>query len=103
MQGAVCTVLRSEGFTLLAVSVMAFAGLHASWWLFTALFLARDVSFLANLMNARSGAIACNALHSHIAPLLLGLIADFGQAPILVPVALIWVAQTASIALPDIA
>jgi hypothetical protein len=93
VQGGVRTILRLEGFTVLAVSVVAFAGLHASWWLFAALFLAPDVSFVAYLMNPRLGAIAYNALHSYIAPLLLGLIAHFGQASVLLPIALIWVAH----------
>ena len=51
VQGGVRTVLRWEGFTVLAASVMAFAGLHASWWLFAALFLVPDVSFLAYQIN----------------------------------------------------
>jgi hypothetical protein len=73
--------------------VMAFAGLHASWWLFAALFLVPDVSFLAYQINPRAGAIAYNTFHSYIAPLLLGLIAHFGQVPVLLPIALIWIAH----------
>ena len=93
VQGGVRTTLRLEGLAVLAVSVTAFAGRHASWWLFAALFLVPDVSFLAYLVNPRVGAIAYNALHSYIAPLFLGLTAYFGHAPFLTPVALIWIAH----------
>jgi hypothetical protein len=93
VQGGVRSILRLEGFAVLAVSMVAFAGLHASWWLFAALFLAPDVSFVAYLINPRLGAIAYNTLHSYIAPLLLGLIAHLGQASVLLPIALIWVAH----------
>ena len=93
VQGGIRGILRLEGFTVLAVSVLAFAGLHASWRLFAELILAPDVSFLAYLINPRWGAIAYNTLHSYIAPLLLGLIAQFGHAPVLLPIALIWVAH----------
>jgi hypothetical protein len=93
VQGGVRTTLRLEGLALLAVSVTAFAGLHASWWLFASLFLVPDISFLAYLVNPRVGAIAYNALHSYIAPLLVGLIAYLGQESFLMPIALIWVAH----------
>jgi len=93
VQGGVRATLRVEGLTTLAVAVTAFAGLHPSWWLFAALFLVPDVSFLAYLANPRAGALAYNALHSYIAPLLLGLIAHFAQASLLLPIALIWVAH----------
>jgi hypothetical protein len=93
VQGGVLTILRLEGFTVLAVSATAFAALQASWWLFAALFFAPDISFLAYLVNPRLGAIVYNMLHSYIAPLALGLAAHFGHAQVLLPVALIWVAH----------
>ncbi len=93
VQGGVRTALRLEGLAVLSVAVTAFAGLHGNWWIFAALFLVPDVSFLAYLVNPRFGAIAYNALHSYIAPLFLGLIAHFGQAPFLTPIALIWIAH----------
>ncbi len=93
VQGGVSTTLRLEGLAVLAVTVTAFSGLHASWWLFAALFLVPDVSFLAYLVNPRVGAIAYNAMHSYIAPLFLGLTAFLGPAPFLTPIALIWIAH----------
>ena len=93
VQGGVRAALRLEGLAVLAVTVTAFAGLQASWWLFAALFLVPDVSFLAYLVNPRVGAIVYNARHSYIAPLFLGLTAYFGQTSFLMPIALIWVAH----------
>jgi hypothetical protein len=40
-----------------------------------------------------SGRDRVQHLHSYIAPLLLGLIAHFGQVPVLLPIALIWIAH----------
>jgi len=78
---------------VLAVAVTAFAALQASWWLFAALFFVPDISFLGYLVNPRLGALVYNTLHTYIAPLLLGLLAQAGHAPTLLPVALIWVAH----------
>jgi hypothetical protein len=93
VHGGVRTTLRLEGLAILVVSVTAFANFHASWWLFAALFLVPDVSFLAYLVNPRVGAITYNALHSYIAPLFLGLTAYFAQASFLTSIALIWIAH----------
>jgi hypothetical protein len=92
-QGTVRIVLRLEGLTVLTGAVVAFAALHSNWWLFAALFLVPDVSFLAYLSNPRVGAIAYNTMHSYLGPLLLGLAAHFGQMPSLFPYALIWTAH----------
>jgi hypothetical protein len=93
VRGGVRTVLRLEGLAVLAAAVTAYAMLHANWWLFAALFLAPDVSFVAYLANPRVGAIAYNSVHSYIAPLLLGFVAYFSQAVFLAPMALMWAAH----------
>ena len=93
VQGNVLAILRIEGLTVLAVAVTAFAHLNPNWWRFGALFLLPDIAFLAYLVNPRVGATAYNTLHSYIAPLLLGLTAQFAPAPSLMPFALIWTAH----------
>lgn len=93
MKGAVRTTLRLEGLAVLSVAAIAFARLDGNWWLFAALFLVPDVSFLAYLVNPRIGAIAYNTLHSYIAPLLLGLIAYFAEESSLPLIALVWIAH----------
>lgn len=91
--GGILATLRLEGLAVLAAAVTAFADLHGSWWLFAALFLAPDISFVAYLLNPRVGAVAYNALHSYMGPVMLGLVAYFAVSPQLWPVVLIWVAH----------
>ena len=50
----------------------AYAWSGHSWWLFAAAFLLPDLSMLAYLANARAGAVAYNAVHSTIGPVLVG-------------------------------
>jgi hypothetical protein len=65
----------------------------ASWWLYAALFLAPDLSFLAYLAGPRLGAIGYNALHATIGPLLLGLCGVAMPWPMAGSIALIWLAH----------
>ena len=76
---------------LLAVSVALYARLQGDWRLFAELFLVPDLSFVAYLFGPRAGAVAYNAMHSTIGPLVLLAPARF--APMAAPVALIWLAH----------
>jgi hypothetical protein len=93
VEGGVRATLRLEGLVVLIAATAGFASLYGNWWLFAALFLAPDVSFLAYMINARIGAVAYNGLHTYIAPLSLGLVAYFTHAAFLLPIALIWIAH----------
>lgn len=93
VRGGVRAILQLEGLIVMSAAVTAYAVMHANWWWFAALFLSPDVAFLAYLKNPRAGAMAYNTLHSYIAPVMLGIAAHFGQAPFLIPYALIWVAH----------
>ncbi len=53
------------------IVLYAFAG--GSWWLFALLILAPDLSMLGYLAGPRVGAVAYNAFHILIVPLLLAL------------------------------
>jgi hypothetical protein len=66
-----------------------------SWWLFALLILAPDLSMLGYLAGPRVGAVAYNALHILIAPLILGIAGVLLAAPITTAVALIWIAHIA--------
>jgi hypothetical protein len=91
--GAVRSLLRIEGLALLGAATALYWASGASWWLFAVLFLAPDLSFAGYLAGARPGAVAYNALHATIAPLLLavgGLVMPWPQASSL---ALIWLAH----------
>lgn len=85
-------MLRLEGAVLSALAVALYVRSGASWPLFAALFLLPDLAFAGYLAGPRIGAVAYNALHSTIGPLLLAAGAQM-LAPSLYPVALIWLAH----------
>jgi len=88
-------LLRLEGAALLALAVLLFALSGASWWLFAILILAPDLSFVAYLAGPRVGAIAYNAVHTTVGPIVLWLIASYFYIPsrASAAVALIWAAH----------
>ncbi len=69
--GGVRAMLRLEGLALLAGALLLYRGLGGGGMLFLWLFLAPDLSFLGYVFGQRAGAIAYNAAHSTIGPLLL--------------------------------
>ena len=91
--GGVRLLLRAEGFGLLAVAAAAYAHAGFSWLLFSALFLAPDLSFAAYFLGPRLGAAAYNLLHSTIAPLALGGIGLALGAPLAEAISLIALAH----------
>jgi hypothetical protein len=86
-------ILRIEGAALLVIAIMLFAGSKTSWWLFAALILAPDVSFLAYLAGPRIGAAIYNAAHTTTGPVLIALSDLVLGTTLGVPVALIWAAH----------
>jgi hypothetical protein len=86
-------LLRGEGLALLAVATAAYAHAGFSWLLFTALFLAPDLSFLAYFFGPRPGAAAYNLVHSTIVPLALGGFGLAFGAPLAEAIALIALAH----------
>jgi hypothetical protein len=91
--GGVKTLLRLEGLALFAGMTLLYAFWGGPWWLYAVLLLAPDLSFLAYLSGPKVGAWVYNAAHSEIIPLAM-LTAGFGFAPpLLLSVALIWLAH----------
>ncbi len=82
--------LRIEGLALAALAAALYARSGASWWLFAALWLAPDLSFLAYLANSRAGYYAYNFAHWYLAPASLALFALLTGRPALLPFTLIW-------------
>jgi hypothetical protein len=72
VEGRMTRLLQVEGAALLAASLVAFNTLNASWWMYAILFFVPDVAFVAYLAGPRIGAVAYNALHSTIGPIILG-------------------------------
>jgi hypothetical protein len=91
--GHLRALLRIEGLMLFCTATALYQVSGASWWLFAVLLLAPDLSFAAYLAGSRPGAIAYNALHATIAPLLLGLAGILLPSPMAESVALIWLAH----------
>jgi hypothetical protein len=86
-------ILRIEGAALVIIALVLFAGSKTSWWLFAALILAPDVSFLAYLAGPRIGAAVYNAVHTTTGPILIALSDLMLGTTLGVPVALIWSAH----------
>jgi hypothetical protein len=86
-------ILRAEGAAICGLAILLYWKVGQSWWLFAVLFLAPDLSFLAYLGGPRAGAIAYNAAHTLIGPVLLAAAGFLLPAFILIPLSLIWAAH----------
>jgi Domain of unknown function (DUF4260) len=91
--GGVRTLLRLEGLTVLAMAVAAYANFGDGWGLFAVLFLLPDLAFFGYLAGPRAGAVAYNMTHSYVGPLGLLAAGVLGTMPLLLAVALIWLAH----------
>ena len=87
------TLLRIEGLTLLALSVLLYALDGGSWLLFGLLFLAPDLSMLGYLAGSRAGAISYNLFHTYALPGLLATFGLLGGLAFSISVALVWFAH----------
>lgn len=86
-------LLRAEGVAEFLVLVFLYGRFGGSWWLFAALFLVPDVSFLGYLAGPRVGASVYNGLHATVGPAALALLALACGWPLGVSLALIWAAH----------
>jgi len=91
--GGLRTLLRLEGLTLFAGMTLLYAVWGGSWWVYTLVFLAPDLSFAAYLAGPKVGAIIYNAAHSYMAPMAL-MTTGFGtNSPLTLSIAMIWLAH----------
>jgi hypothetical protein len=93
VNGAPRLLLRAEGLAVATASIAAFNWSGASWWLFAGLFLAPDLSMLFYLAGPRLGAVAYNAVHVYLGPVVLLGGAMALAAPACLAAALIWCAH----------
>lgn len=91
--GGVRLILQTEGLAVLLVSTALYRQSGHGWGLFSALFFAPDVSFVAYLAGPRAGAIAYNAMHSYVGPLALLLMALSHAGTGAMPLVYIWAAH----------
>jgi Domain of unknown function (DUF4260) len=91
--GGVRIVLRLEGLALFAGMVALYGTWEGSWWVFAALFMAPDLSFLAYLFGPRFGALVYNAAHSYLVPVPLMTLGFAFEDTLTLSVAMIWLAH----------
>jgi hypothetical protein len=90
--GGVKILLRLEGLTLFAGMVLLYDVWGGSWWVFAALFLVPDLSFIAYLSDPRTGAVVYNAAHSYMAPVALLTTGFAIGEPLVLSIDMIWLA-----------
>jgi hypothetical protein len=93
VEGVPRILLRLEGAALAAGAVYMYHRIGANWWLFAWLILVPDVSMLAYFGGTRLGAIAYNALHVTLGPLVCATLGFFLPSFDLISIALIWAAH----------
>lgn len=70
--GGVRRVLQSEGLAIFSAATAAYFVSGGNPWLFAVLFFAPDLSFAAYPLGTKAGALAYNAVHTYVLPVLLG-------------------------------
>jgi Domain of unknown function (DUF4260) len=87
------TLLRLEGLALFLGMTLLYWCWEGSWWIYAALFLAPDLSFLGYLGGTRLGAVIYNAAHSYMVPMALMTIGFAIAEPLVLSIAMIWLAH----------
>ena len=87
--------VRLEWLMVAVVAIVSYKMTGASWWLFALLILAPDLSMLGYLAGPRVGAMAYNALHILIVPLILALAGYILGNSTEMAIALVWIAHIA--------
>jgi hypothetical protein len=90
------SLLKLEWLAVLAGALVAYAAAGFSWWLFALLILAPDLSMLGYLGGPRLGALAYNAVHTLLAPALLGAVGWWLPSPVAMALSLILFAHIAA-------
>lgn len=86
-------LLRVEGLVAFVAATAAFAWIGGSIWLYVVLALAPDLAMLGYLAGPRVGAGVYNLAHTFTAPALLGGLGLVSGTPLVVLVALVWIAH----------
>lgn len=93
--GGVRLLLRAESLAILLALLATYQGMHASWGLFAALFLAPDLAMLPYLTSRAAGAAAYNAAHTYVAPVTVALAGTLLDSSLALEIATIWGAHIA--------
>jgi len=87
------TLLRLEGLAVLVGALVLYFHADFGWLLLVVLILAPDLSFAGYAFGARVGAVAYDALHTEVFPVLLGTVGVAAGTEGATRVALIWLAH----------
>lgn len=86
-------ILRIEGAVGFAAALIVYGATGGDWLAFVLLLLVPDLSMIGYLVNVRVGSFAYNTVHTYALPILLLLAAWAWSAPVLLSLALIWIAH----------
>ncbi|WP_246682360.1 DUF4260 domain-containing protein [Mesorhizobium sp. B3-2-1] len=86
-------IVRLEWAVVAVAAIVFYGATGVSWWFFALLILAPDLSMLGYLGGPRLGAIAYNALHTLLVPVLLLLAGHLAGSAVGSAIALIWIAH----------
>ena len=87
------TLLRLEGLATLAVAAYLYSIASGDWILFALLLFVPDIGMLGYLRGSIVGAATYNLFHVEILPLALAAYAIYVQWPIVLAIALVWLAH----------
>jgi Domain of unknown function (DUF4260) len=83
-------LLRTEGATVLMLSLFLYAKSGGSWLLYVVLLLVPDLGMLGYFGGTRAGSVTYNLVHTYVPPAALALVGvTFGNRPA-TAIALIW-------------
>lgn len=85
--------LRLEGLVMFLATIALYASLQFNGWIFLALLLTPDLSFIGYLRGTRVGAFAYNLLHNYALAVALVALAFFTNWTPGLMIGLIWVAH----------
>ncbi|MBA2402944.1 MAG: DUF4260 domain-containing protein [Bradyrhizobium sp.] len=91
--GGLRTMLRLEGLALFVGMTLLYWVWDGSWWVYAALFLAPDLSFIAYLFGPRFGAMLYNAAHTYMVPMALMTVSFATAETLVLSIAMIWLAH----------
>jgi len=85
--------LQLEGLVILAATLILYANLDFKWVTFFLLLFVPDLPMVFYGINKRFASIAYNLVHTIIFPVILALFSYFYTNPLVLQVALIWLAH----------
>jgi hypothetical protein len=83
-------LLRAEGLAVAVAAIVLYVNAGYPWWLLVALVLAPDLAMIGYLAGPTIGAMAYDAAHTYVLPVILVAAGVVGDAEIAIELGLIW-------------